>query len=93
MAYANRIVISEERYKTYVDQKLIESFSGLSRRESLVCILHSIPPDLRLDKLKLLVQELKEKVGTLFLTDLSTEYYHQFSSKFAEFAELVFQKV
>lgn len=93
IAHANQTVISEERYKTYVDRQLVESFSGLLNRESLVCIMHSIPPDLPKEKLKPLLRKLKEKIGTLFLTDLSSEYYHRFSSRFAEFVELILKDV
>lgn len=89
LALANRSVICEERYKTYLDRNLIESFGDLGSRESLVCILHSIPPELPVRKLKPLIHRVKEKVGTLFVTDLSTEYYQRFSPRFQELVALI----
>lgn len=52
--------------------------------------MHSIPPDLPIEQLKPIVRQLKEVVGTLFLTDLSVNYYHSFSQRFAKFVDIIF---
>lgn len=72
-----------------MDRKLIESFESIVNREKLTCIVHSIPPNLSIEKLKTFINQLKEKVGTLFLTDLDVEYYHNFYPRFADFVDAV----
>jgi hypothetical protein len=89
IAHADQTVISEERFETYVDRHLAKSFLGLSNRDSLACIMHSIPPNVIMEKLKPMICTLKEVVGTLFLTDLSVEYYHSLSPRFAEFVDII----
>jgi hypothetical protein len=89
MAHGNRTIVSEERHHTYVNRQLAESFTDLSNRDELVCLMHSIPTDMPIDQLRPLVHELRACVGTLYLTDLSESYYHSFSPRFAEFVDLI----
>lgn len=89
MAQANKTIVSEERYHTYVSRQLTKSFTPFSNRDTLACLMHSIPVDLPIDKLKPLVRELRTFVGTIFLTDLSVNYYHDFSSRFETFVDII----
>jgi len=88
-AHANKTVVCEERCHTYVTRQLTKSFARLSNRDALVCLMHSIPADMPIDQLKPLVRELRALVGTLFLTDISVDYYHSFSSRFAAFVDMI----
>jgi hypothetical protein len=89
MAHANKTIVFEERYNTYVTRQLTKSFTRFSNRDALVCLMHSIPTDMPIDQLKPLVRELRAFVGTIFLTDLSVNYYHNFSSRFADFVDII----
>jgi len=89
MAHANKTIVCEERHHTYVSLQLTKSFTRLSSRDASVCLMHSIPTDMPIDELKPLVRELRALVGTLFLTDLSENCYHNFSSRFASFVDII----
>src|SRR5579871_977602 len=89
MALANKTIVSEERYHTYVTRKLTKSFTRFSSRDSLIGLMHSIPTDMPIDQLKPLIHELRELVVTIFVTDLSENYYHNFSSRFATFVDII----
>ena len=89
MAHANKTIVSEERHNTYVNRQLTKSFTRLSNRDELVCLMHSIPTDMPIDQLKPLVHDLRARVGTLYMTDLSDSYYHSFSSRFTQFVDII----
>jgi hypothetical protein len=84
---ADKTVVFEEQYQTYVNRQAAKSLAALPDRNALVCLMHSIPSDMPPAQLKALVNELRELAGSLFLTDFSELYYERFSPKFSQFID------
>ncbi|KAF2401639.1 cell surface spherulin 4-like protein [Trichodelitschia bisporula] len=83
----DRTVVFEEQYQTYINRQAAKSLAALPDREMLVCLMHSIPSSMEMPQLKTLVAELRELAGSLFLTDLSENYYNRFSPRFKDFID------
>ncbi|KAF2666836.1 hypothetical protein BT63DRAFT_427252 [Microthyrium microscopicum] len=84
---ADRTVVFEERYQTYVNLQAAKQLAALPDRNALVCLMHSIPADMDKVQIKAIVNELRELAGSIFLTDLSDLYYQQFSPRFQDFVD------
>jgi hypothetical protein len=84
---ADRTVVFEERYQTYVTLQAAKQLAALPDRNALVCLMHSIPSDVAVEQLRIIVNELRMLAGSIFLTDLSDSYYQQFSPRFQDFVD------
>jgi hypothetical protein len=84
---ADKTVVFEERYQTYINLQTAKQLAALPERSSLVCLMHTIPEDMSAAALKAMVSELRVLSGSIFLTDLSDSYYHGFSPRFQEIAD------
>jgi hypothetical protein len=87
LATADRTVVFEERYQTYVNFQAAKQLAALPDRNALVCLMHSIPLDMPGPQLKAIVGELRELSGSVFLTDLSDLYYQRISPRFQQFVD------
>jgi hypothetical protein len=87
LSTADRTVVFEEQYMTYINKQAAKSLAQLPDRNNLVCLMHSIPGDMPQGQLKALVSELRELAGSVFMTDLADLYYQRFSPKFAQFVD------
>jgi hypothetical protein len=85
LSSADRTVVFEERYDTYVNMQTAKQLSALPDRNVLACLMHSIPEDFSEEQLRGLVRELKGLAGSIFITDLQSEYYQHFSPRFEKF--------
>lgn len=83
----DRTVVFEEQYQTYINRQAAKALAALPDRDVLCALMHSIPPDMPNPQLKALVNELRELSGSLFLTDLSENYYQRFSPRFQEYID------
>jgi hypothetical protein len=83
----DRTVVFEEQYQTYFNRQAAKALAALPDRDVLCALMHSIPPDMPNPQLKALVRELRELSGSLFLTDLSENYYQRFSPRFQEYMD------
>jgi hypothetical protein len=87
LSTADKTVVFEEQYQTYINRQAAKSLAALPDRDALVCLMHSIPDNMPASQLKALVGELRELSGSLFLTDFSDSYYERFSSRFSMFVD------
>lgn len=80
-------IIFEESYKTWSDPKVQRRLNELLRYERAACcfIVHSVPQDACKD----LVQELREKGGCIFVTELSDNYYESFGDSWRETIDII----
>jgi hypothetical protein len=85
MQSADKTVVFEERYQTYINLQAAKQLAALPDRNALVCLMHSIPADISNAHLRAIVNELRMLAGSIFLTDLSEYYYSQFSPRFEDF--------
>ncbi|KAE9968954.1 hypothetical protein EG328_007165 [Venturia inaequalis] len=83
----DRTVVFEEKYHTYINRQAAKALAALPDRDVLCALMHSIPVDMPNDQLKVLIGELKELSGCLFLTDLSDAYYNRFSPRLQEYMD------
>ena len=74
-------------YQTYLNLQAARSLAALPDRDQLCCLMHSIPYDITPDQLKSLARELRRLAGSVFLIDLSIDYYQQFSPRFQEYID------
>ena len=84
---ADRTVVFEERYQTYINLQAAKQLAALPDRNALVCLMHSIPSDTTVPQLRAIVNELRMLAGSIFITDLSDLYYQQFSPRFQDFVD------
>jgi len=84
---ADRTVVFEERYQTYINLQAAKQLAALPDRSALVCLMHSIPPETTAAQVKLLVNELRELAGSVFITELADLYYSAFSPRFMEYVD------
>jgi hypothetical protein len=84
---ADRTVVFEERYQTYINLQAAKQLAALPDRSALVCLMHSIPPEMTAAQVRLIVNELKELSGSVFLTELADLYYSKFSPRFMEYVD------
>jgi len=89
LSSADRTVVFEERFSTYVSMQAAKQLSALPDRGALACLIHSVPPNFDKAALKTLVNELKELAGSIFITDLADFYYSKFSPRFQEFVDVL----
>jgi hypothetical protein len=87
LTQADKTVVFEERYQTYVNLQAAKQLAALPDRSALVCLMHSIPPDMPASQLKIMVNELRELAGSIFLTEFSDLYYSSFSPRFHEYID------
>jgi Spherulation-specific family 4 len=87
LATADKTVVFEERYQTYINLQAAKQLAALPDRSALVCLMHSIPPELPAAQMKLVVNELRELAGSIFITELADFYYSRFSPRFAEYVD------
>jgi hypothetical protein len=85
LSAGDRTVVFEERYDTYVNMQTAKQLSALPDRNALACLMHSIPEDFSEEQLRVLIGELKDLAGSIFITDLRAEYYQHFSPRFEKF--------
>jgi hypothetical protein len=83
----DRTVVFEEQYQTYINRQAAKALAALPDRDVLCALMHSIPTDMPNTQLRALVNELRELSGSLFLTDLSENYYQRFSPRFQEYID------
>jgi len=83
----DRTVVFEEQYQTYINRQAAKALAALPDRDVLCCLMHSIPVEMQMAQLRALVNELRELAGSLFLTDLSENYYQRFSPRFQEYID------
>jgi Spherulation-specific family 4 len=84
---ADKTVVFEERYQTYVNLQAAKQLAALPDRSALACLMHSIPPEMSVAQMKLIVNELRELAGSIFITELSNLYYSSFSPRFLEYVD------
>lgn len=84
---ADRTVVFEERYQTYINIQAAKQLAALPDRSALVCLMHSIPADVSVPQLRSIVSELRMLAGSVFLTDYSELYYQRFSPRFQDFVD------
>jgi len=84
---ADKTVVFEERYQTYINLQAAKQLAALPDRSALVCLMHSVPPELTAAQIKLIVNELRELSGSIFITELADFYYSRFSPRFAEYVD------
>jgi len=87
LATADKTVVFEEKYQTYVNLQAAKQLAALPDRNALVTLMHSIPTDMPVPQIKAIVGELRELSGSMFITDLNDLYYQQFSPRFNEFVD------
>jgi hypothetical protein len=85
-------VVFEEAFDKWLDKdtmNALQSDTGV-RRSKLAVILHSIP-NISRTVLDFVVEQVEETADWLFLTDVNKkdEYYHSFSSMFADLVDSV----
>lgn len=83
----DRTVVFEEQYQTYINRQAAKALAALPDRDVLCALMHSIPADMANHQLKILIGELRELSGCLFLTDLSENYYSRFSPRLQEYLD------
>lgn len=83
----DRTVVFEEQYQTYINRQAAKALAALPDRDVLCALMHSIPPDMPNQQLKVLIGELRELSGCLFLTDISENYYSRFSPRLQEYLD------
>jgi hypothetical protein len=74
-------------YQIYGSTKNISALEASSKcgREKLACIMHGVPPTLSSNDMTSLLSNLRTVAGSIFVTELSVDYYASFSSGWADF--------
>lgn len=89
LATADKTVVFEEQYQTYINFQAAKSLAALPDRNQLCCLMHSIPEQMPANQLDALVTELRELSGSIFLTDLADTYYEEFSPNFLTYIDSI----
>lgn len=88
MPSADCTVVFEEKYSTFYDKDSAKSLTSLDQPRSRMClVMHTVPPSLPADKFKSLIHDVRRVAGSVFITDLDTDYYAGFSSRWTEFVK------
>jgi hypothetical protein len=88
MASADCTVVFEETYNTYLTQNSAKVLSALPDNRSQLClVMHSIPPSISTGNFISLVDSARRVAGSVYMTDLSVDYYAAFSSRLDEFVK------
>lgn len=88
MQFCTQAVVFEGAYSTFISAEVrnaIEDFSKACRREQLAVIVHAHPQSKFGENQGSFIEDLGRSVGSLFVTDLCTDYYSSFSGKWAAF--------
>jgi Spherulation-specific family 4 len=82
LSQADQTVIFENSYANYASQ--LSAVAALSvSPDSLVWIMYSMPEG----QLSEIVKSVEQVAGSIFLTDLTSNYYQSFSSNFENFVD------
>jgi hypothetical protein len=89
---ADLVVLFEETLDTYLvrrrDGILRQDIPG--QRERRCCIVHSVPSTFSADELRRILDDMQHIFGTVFLTELSVNYYANFSQRLDEFLRAMY---
>ena len=91
MSTADSTVVFEESYSTFQERhgaKLLADIPG-SNRTQLAAVIHSVPENVEGSNLRGLVKKARSVADEVFITHLSTDYYANFGTKWAEFVDLM----
>jgi hypothetical protein len=87
---ADVTVVFEGKHETYQAENLgsaIMALQGITDRTALACILHSaLVGDEKL-RMKKIVRELQKLAGSVFVTELSADYYSSFGTCWQAFVK------
>jgi hypothetical protein len=92
MSSADCTVVFEETYATFTsdsdDANNAKALKAIHDPRSDLClVMHSIPPTLKRGDFRTLVDDVRKVAGSIFMTDLDTDYYADFSGRWREFVD------
>ncbi|KAJ5692216.1 hypothetical protein N7462_001639 [Penicillium macrosclerotiorum] len=91
LSTADSTVVFEETYSVFQERNgatLLAAISD-SNRTQRCALIHSVPTSVEGSELRGLVKEVRKVADEVFITHLSSDYYSNFGSKWAEFVDLM----
>ena len=90
MLSADCTVVFEESLQTFLVRDSVKTLLALTENRSQLCVvMHSIPTFKTKEQFHSLVLEVRKVAGSLFMTDLNTDYYARFSPRWTEFVQVM----
>jgi Spherulation-specific family 4 len=91
MAGPDLTVVFEGSYETYETHSLGPAIASLERsitnRAGVACIMHSVPKAIAKWEMDDTVKELRKVADSIFITELSVDYYSSFGATWQQFLE------